>query len=88
MTQEFKKNTVSILLSEMLKKSRETNITKGQFWQLSDEYAERIVKLFAIPDVSNNEVSVCDFVGTSECDVCEYCHDCPILRNYAKQTDC
>lgn len=51
MTEEFKIDTVSIILSEMLKESRKSNISNADFLQLSDKYAERIVKLFVIPVV-------------------------------------
>ena len=53
MTEKYKIDTVSIILSEMLKESREQNITKGDFHKLPNKYAERIVKLFSIPDVIN-----------------------------------
>ena len=54
MTEQYKIDTVSIILSEMLKESREQNITKGDFHKLPNKYAERIVKLFSIPDVSSS----------------------------------
>ena len=52
MTEQYKIDTVAIILAEMLKESREEDITKGEFHKLPNNYAERIVKLFAIPVVS------------------------------------
>ena len=60
MTEQYKIDTVSIILSEMLKESREQNITKGDFHKLPNKYAERIVKLFSIPDVSLPNDTFCE----------------------------
>jgi hypothetical protein len=51
MTQEFEKNTVAIILNEMFNDSKKLK-TQMQFNALTEAYAERIVKLFFIPDVS------------------------------------
>ena len=51
MTQEFQENTVAIILNEMFNDSKKLK-TQMQFDALTEAYAERIVKLFAIPDVS------------------------------------
>ena len=80
MTEEYKIDTVSIILSEMLKESRNEEITKGEFWKLPNKYAERIVKLFAIPDVIK---SVCDdctaypFDERGKTPLCKTCKDNP-----------
>lgn len=54
MTEEYKIDTVAIILAEMLKESRKERITKSEFYKLTDKYAQRLVKLFAIPDVSGS----------------------------------
>lgn len=54
MTEEYKIDTVAIILAEMLKESRKDGITKGEFHKLPQKYAERLVKLFAIPVVSGS----------------------------------
>lgn len=51
MTEQYKIDTVAIILAEMLKESRRDEITRGEFHKLPTNYAERLVKLFSIPDV-------------------------------------
>ena len=51
MTKEFQENTVAIILNELFKDSKELK-TQMQFDALIEKYAERVVKLFFIPDVS------------------------------------
>ncbi len=56
MTREFQENTVAIILNELFKDSKELN-TQIQFDALIEKYAERIVKLFFIPDVSESALN-------------------------------
>ena len=53
MTREFQENTVGVILNELFKDSKELK-TQIQFDALIEKYAERIVKLFFIPDVSES----------------------------------
>ena len=61
MTEEYKTDTVAIILAEMLKESRNNEITKGEFHKLPQKYADRLVKLFAIPVVSGSYSYEIDF---------------------------
>lgn len=50
------------ILKQLLLTHRTENISKLTFEErlkFDDSFAEEIVKLFAIPDVSNNEVACC-----------------------------
>ena len=77
MTEEYKIDTVAIILAEMLKESRKDEITKGEFYKLPQKYAERLVKLFAIPDVSKQSEMLCGFFepvnDRSSATICKHC---------------
>ncbi len=51
MKQEFKEDTVNIILNEMFTEGRKT-LSQSEFDKITKKYAKRIVKLFAIPNVS------------------------------------
>ena len=77
MTQEFQENTVAIILNEMFNDSKKLK-TQMQFDALTEAYAERIVKLFFIPDVSNSETWLCMGAGKNKerCkNQCVFCSD-------------
>jgi len=64
----------------------------GDYVVNADRLADELVKLFAIPDVSDNEVAVCNCPGTKITNpaiiyVCSKC-DKPIDFEWQLETDC
>jgi len=73
---EFETTTVEIILNEMFKDY--LKIENGtDFEKLKHDYAERIVKLFVIPDVSKSVYVKCgcggNLIPTEDGLVCDIC---------------
>lgn len=79
------------VLNELAHFCREadSNTNFGERADTMDKFADNIVKLFTIPDVSNNGVAVCDCKWVKGCNLCGIgrirIEDC---IDYVKQTDC
>jgi hypothetical protein len=87
MTQEFKEDTVNIILNEMFNEGRKT-LSQSEFDAITKKYAARIVKLFAIPDVSEQRELLFAFDEYWNKNNCDGENFCDVVDRFLANNSC